>query len=121
MPIALTRSRERALLTLLLLAEGRAVPADVLIENLWAGEPPPNAASALRSYLSRLRARLSLGEEDLANTPSGYRLRDPGPALDVYRFTELLTQGQQARAARRHREEVTLRAAPRCGCGGARH
>src|SRR5262249_50038620 len=44
----------RALLALLVFNAGRVVSADRLIEELWAGSPPPGAAKTLRSYVSRL-------------------------------------------------------------------
>ena len=55
-PIA-TR-RQRALLVLLLINVGRAVPSERLIDQLWDGAPPPQGAVTLRSYVSNLRQAL---------------------------------------------------------------
>lgn len=53
--LALGGPKRRAVLALLLAAEGRVVPAERLAEDLWGASPPPGAAGTLRSHLSRLR------------------------------------------------------------------
>ena len=50
--------RQRALLALLALRAGQVLPADELVEELWAGEPTDGAETTLRSYVSRLRRSL---------------------------------------------------------------
>jgi DNA-binding SARP family transcriptional activator len=47
--------KQRALLALLLLAEGEVVSRDRLIEELWRGDPPAMAEASLLAYVSRLR------------------------------------------------------------------
>src|SRR6202041_4070676 len=47
--------RQRALLALLVMQAGQVVSRDRLIEELWAGEPPPSGPQSLDVYLSRLR------------------------------------------------------------------
>ena len=117
-PIA-TR-RQRALLVLLLMSVGRVVPTERLIEQLWDGEPPPQGAVTLRSYVSNLRQ--ALGGRDgtgsvLATRGSGYALDVPAESVDAVRMGRLadqgrehLRQGQSGRRARgvRHRRR-------RCG------
>jgi DNA-binding SARP family transcriptional activator/tetratricopeptide (TPR) repeat protein len=49
---------QRALLALLVMRAGEAVPRDRLIEDLWDGAPPPGASQSLDAYLSRLRRAL---------------------------------------------------------------
>ncbi len=44
--------RERTLLARLLLASGQVVSADRIAEDIWAGDPPPQAAATLRVYVS---------------------------------------------------------------------
>src|SRR5439155_973203 len=53
--------RQRAVLALLVLARGDIVPADRLVDSIWSGNPPANAAGALQAYVSRLRSRLEPG------------------------------------------------------------
>ena len=47
--------RQRALLALLLVHAGEVVSRDRLIEELWAGNPPPGASQSLDAYLSRVK------------------------------------------------------------------
>ena len=50
--------RQRAVLARLLLDPGRVVPVDVLINDVWGGEPPETAAKTLQKYVSQLRKSL---------------------------------------------------------------
>ena len=47
--------QQRAVVAVLLLAEGRQVPAGAFVDALWGSEPPKAAAGTLRTYVSRLR------------------------------------------------------------------
>ena len=47
--------KQRALLTLLLMAANRVVTLDVIMQELWADEPPAQATNSLRVYISNLR------------------------------------------------------------------
>jgi predicted ATPase/DNA-binding SARP family transcriptional activator len=95
--IALGGPKQRAVLALLLLEAGRAVPAGRLTEEVWRGSPPPGAAKTLRSYVSRLRALLS-PEVDLIARGGGYMITvDPGH-VDVGRFERLAAAGHAALA-----------------------
>jgi DNA-binding response OmpR family regulator len=50
------RPRERTLLALLVAAHGQPVSGSRLAGQLWHGEPPPSAQTALQVAASRLRA-----------------------------------------------------------------
>jgi len=54
-PVPLGGPKQRTLLALLLLAEGRVVSDDRLVDELWGGQPPPSAVTALQVYVSGLR------------------------------------------------------------------
>ena len=106
-PIA-TR-RQRALLVLLLMNVGRVVPAERLIDQLWDGDPPPQGAVTLRSYVSNLRQALG-GQAGLGSalspaaraTASTYRpKRRRGPA--DRRLAEQGREHLRQRPARRRR------------------
>ncbi len=88
--------RQVALLALLAVRPGRAVPASELIEELWHGAPPTSAETTLRSYVSRLRQ--ALGRGAITAQSGGYALALPAELLDAHRFEQLLRDGREALA-----------------------
>ena len=101
--------RQRALLVRLLLAGGRVVSSDQLVEDLWGGNPPASAAATLQSYVSRLRRALGDDRRVLVSEAGGYALRAGREQLDVARFQELAERGSAAlREARFDEADVLL-------------
>jgi DNA-binding SARP family transcriptional activator len=94
-PVKLGGPRQRALLALLLVAEGKAVPADRLIDELWHGEPPAGAAGTLQSYVSRLRSALA-ADGAIVGTASAYTLDVDDESVDARRFERLVDEGHAA-------------------------
>ncbi|WP_180357553.1 BTAD domain-containing putative transcriptional regulator [Streptomyces sp. NP160] len=87
--------RQRSVLARLVVARGAAVAAEQLADDVWDGRPPPRAAGALQSYLSRLRRaldphRAADAPGALVRTPVGYALRLPEEAVDLWCFERLL-------------------------------
>ncbi|NUR88635.1 MAG: regulator, partial [Nonomuraea sp.] len=72
-------AKVRALLGLLLAAEGRPVSADRLIDDLWGSRLPRDPAATLQSRVSNLRKALDQAEPGarslLVSQPPGYLLR----------------------------------------------
>jgi predicted ATPase/DNA-binding SARP family transcriptional activator len=97
-PVALGGTRQRAVLALLLLQANEVVPADVLIDELWDGQPPATARTALQGYVSRLRQALGPAKEALVTRSPGYLLQVGPGALDSERFEGLLGSARQAGA-----------------------
>lgn len=91
--------RQRALLALLLLHGPRPVNIDLLIEEIWAGEPPDGAETTLRSYVSRLRAALS-DAVPITRWPGGYSIDVEDDAVDLRHFERLVRDGEKAAGAR---------------------
>lgn len=87
--------QQRALLTALLLRDGRTAPAAELIDALWGDEPPPQALAALRTYASRLRKTLGAGM--LLSESGGYALRPAPDALDLHVARDLAAQSERVR------------------------
>ncbi|MEZ0354843.1 BTAD domain-containing putative transcriptional regulator [Mycobacterium sp. SA01] len=93
-PVDVGGPRQRSLLARLALAKGQVVSVDRLIEDLWHGEPPPKALSALQAYVSHLRRVLEPGRERRApatvivSAAPGYRLALPADSVDAWWFDE---------------------------------
>ena len=100
-------ARQRALLAILVLHRGAVVAAERLIDDLYAGRPPPSAAKTLQAHISRLRKAIGGGEE-LQTRGTGYILDRATLDVDADRFTDLLRSGRAALADDRPREAADL-------------
>jgi DNA-binding SARP family transcriptional activator/Tfp pilus assembly protein PilF len=94
-------AKERHLLAILLLAGGRPVPVDVLIDRLWGETPPAEVRQSLQADIHRLRRMFrAAGVSDRARiaTKSGaYALEVDPDCVDLFRCQSLR---EQARAIR---------------------
>ncbi|MFC5752144.1 BTAD domain-containing putative transcriptional regulator [Actinomadura rugatobispora] len=92
----------RALLADLLLHEGRPVPADRLIDDLWGEDPPGNPPAALSAKVSQLRRILEDAEPGarvlVATRPAGYLLDIVPDRLDAHRFQALAARARETAA-----------------------
>ncbi|MFJ2257202.1 AfsR/SARP family transcriptional regulator [Streptomyces sp. NPDC087844] len=98
--IPLGPPQQRAVLAVLLLAEGSQVSTTALSDALWGPDAPASASAVLRGYIHRLRKVLDPGT-DLAyslirSVGDGYQL-GPATELDLYRFRELSALAERAR------------------------
>ncbi|MFI6446568.1 AfsR/SARP family transcriptional regulator [Kitasatospora sp. NPDC050543] len=103
-PVSLGGARLRALLAALVLRQGRPVPAELLVDEVWDTELPQDSAAALQTLVGRLRR--TIGRDEVGSGPAGYWLT--GPHSDLADFQRLSTEGRraleaadQARAAER--------------------
>ncbi|WP_283133363.1 AfsR/SARP family transcriptional regulator [Rhizohabitans arisaemae] len=93
-----TAPKIRQVLALLLLRHNHIVQTRVLIEELWAENPPQSALATLQTYIYKLRKILAedqLGEM-LRTKAYGYVIVVPPDDLDYRRFERLLAEGQEA-------------------------
>ena len=74
--------KPRTLLALLVAAEGRSVPVEHLIDQIWGEEPPARAEASLQSYVARLR-RVIEPERDVRAPAQTLQTRAGGYALEV--------------------------------------
>ncbi|MGW2205531.1 AfsR/SARP family transcriptional regulator [Streptomyces sp. NPDC001774] len=95
--VALGGARLRALLTVLVLRAGRTVPVSVLVDEVWAEDPPADAAAALQALVGRLRR--ALGRDAVESSPGGYRLAAGPDDVDAQRFQRLAGEGVRALGA----------------------
>ncbi|MFF1275946.1 BTAD domain-containing putative transcriptional regulator [Streptomyces marokkonensis] len=89
-------ARLRALLTVLALRPGRTVPVDLLVDEVWDGDPPADATGALQALVGRLRR--VLGADAVASVDGGYRLTAAPDDIDLHRFERLAGEGLRALA-----------------------
>ncbi|MFC3576531.1 BTAD domain-containing putative transcriptional regulator [Streptomyces yaanensis] len=89
-------ARLRALLTVLALRAGRAVPAALLVDEVWDGGPPADATGALQALVGRLRR--TLGPAAVQSTDGGYRLAAAPDDVDLHHFDRLAGEGLRALA-----------------------
>ncbi len=98
-PVAVPGLKVRALLAVLLVHEGRAVPASRLIDALWGEQLPGDPAGTLSGKVTQLRKaldRATPGGRRLVVSPSpGYRLRIGPDAVDADRFRALTARARE--------------------------
>jgi DNA-binding SARP family transcriptional activator/tetratricopeptide (TPR) repeat protein len=95
-------ARARCVLTILLLTPRTTVPAEVLVDRLWDGRPPPKARESLSVYIARLRASLRQalgGSVRLAGRAKGYVLDVDPEAVDLHQFRRLRRQADALAAS----------------------
>ncbi|MFD5816938.1 BTAD domain-containing putative transcriptional regulator [Streptomyces sp. NPDC127038] len=93
-PVPVGGARLRALLTVLALRPGRTVPAAVLVDEVWDGDPPADATGALHALVGRLRR--AIGADAIASAEGGYRLEAAADDVDLHRFERLAGEGTRA-------------------------
>ncbi|MEU7899023.1 BTAD domain-containing putative transcriptional regulator [Nonomuraea sp. NPDC049152] len=92
-PVRVPEAKVRALLVDLLVHEGRPVPMDRLIDDLWGGRPSGNPVGTLQARVSQLRRALG-GPETVVREPAGYRLA--GAQVDAGEFTALVARARES-------------------------
>ncbi|MFJ7206965.1 AfsR/SARP family transcriptional regulator [Streptomyces sp. NPDC098789] len=94
-PLALGGRKPRTLLAALLLARGRVVSVDRLVEQVWGDDPPSTACTLVQAYVSSLRRALAV-DGLLETHPPGYALRVPAEGLDLALFEDRAARGREA-------------------------
>jgi len=96
-PVAVPGLKVRALLAALLANEGRPVPADRLIDDLWGDALPGNPGASLSVKASQLRKILEDAEPGgrglVASRPAGYQLA--AASVDAERFGALTAEARR--------------------------
>ncbi|MFH8615759.1 ATP-binding protein [Streptomyces sp. NPDC017979] len=93
-PVTIGGARLRALLAVLALRAGRAVPVASLVDEVWDGDPPADATGALQALVGRLRR--TVGADAVVSDGGGYRLDVDPDDVDLHRFTRLAGEGRRA-------------------------
>jgi DNA-binding SARP family transcriptional activator len=89
-PVTVPGLKVRALLADLLVHEGRPVPADRLIDDLWGDDLPGNPAGTLSAKVSQLRRAFEDAEPGsralVVSGPAGYSLKVDSATYDALDF-----------------------------------
>jgi DNA-binding SARP family transcriptional activator len=91
--------QQRGVLAMLLLARGRQVPLEGLVDGLWGVDVPRSGAGTVRTYVSRLRRQLdaAAGRADLIESAGdGYVVPRDAAVLDLDQFEEALSKARTA-------------------------
>lgn len=96
--------RERTMLAVLLLAAGRLVPTEKVVDAVWGDAPPATARRQVSNGMSRLR-RL-LGPRLVTRQP-GYLLQVDPDDVDLHRFETGISAARQDASAGRLEAAVT--------------
>jgi DNA-binding SARP family transcriptional activator len=93
--VVLDRRRERCLLGVLLLAAGRTVSVDRLLDLLWEEKLSRAARASLHTHVSQLRSRLDPEGNGcfgvrLVHTDGGYLIEVDREQIDAHRFRSLV-------------------------------
>jgi predicted ATPase/DNA-binding SARP family transcriptional activator len=86
--------RPGRLLASLLLARGRSVSDDRLVDDVWGEEPPSDARAALHTTVGRARRALGSEGARIERTAGGYRIDLTGVNVDADRFTAGLARAR---------------------------
>ncbi len=75
--------KQRLVLAVLLIADGRAVSTSALIDALWPESPPQTARKTIQGYVHHLRVQVG---DRLATVGNGYQLLRDGCVVDADEF-----------------------------------
>jgi predicted ATPase/DNA-binding SARP family transcriptional activator len=93
--------RPGRLLASLLVARGKVVTDDRLVDDVWGEELPVDARAALHTTVGRARRALGPEGSRIARTAVGYRLDLAGVVVDADQFAAALTQARALEDGRR--------------------
>ncbi|MEV6693020.1 BTAD domain-containing putative transcriptional regulator [Micromonospora sp. NPDC051196] len=100
-PMDLKGPKHRAVLARLLVARGRVVPVDRLVDDLWQ-EPSPGAVGSVRTFVAALRRALEPQRPPreparlLVTEGPGYALRVAPDAVDAWQFEDAVAVASEA-------------------------
>jgi DNA-binding SARP family transcriptional activator/tetratricopeptide (TPR) repeat protein len=98
-PVEAGHARQRAVLAVLLLEAGRAVPLDVLVDRVWGEGPPRSVRNVVYGHVGRLKALIASARDPqatMSRRPGGYLLEVAPDRVDVCRFRGLVAEAAAA-------------------------
>ncbi|WP_244930761.1 BTAD domain-containing putative transcriptional regulator [Nocardioides sp. W7] len=108
-PTPFPAGRPGRLLAALVLARGRVLGAERLVDDVWGTDPPGDARAALHTTVARVRRALAERAALVERTGSGYRIDAAGLRLDSDDFlTQVAPVAGEGAAARVERYDAAL-------------
>ncbi len=98
-PLHLGGTRQRSVITLLLLQRNRPVATASIADRLWPDEQPLTAIKTVQVYVSRLRHILGPEADRITSHSTGYRLTAADDEVDAARFEGGLRLAREAVAS----------------------
>ncbi|GIE96590.1 AfsR/SARP family transcriptional regulator [Paractinoplanes rishiriensis] len=94
------RRQQLAVLAVLVVDAGRAVPVDTLVDRVWDGQPPPQARRTLHTHITRIRRLLEAAADGaepvrLLRGAGGYLLDTEPDTVDLHRFQRLVDRARR--------------------------
>lgn len=97
--IRLGGPRQRIILAMLLLAEGRVVSVDSLVEAIWNENPPATCRTQVSIGIAGIRKTVRAAGWDsdfIVTAPPGYRLVNEDISVDASEFSRLVAESDSA-------------------------
>ncbi|MDH6135314.1 DNA-binding SARP family transcriptional activator [Kitasatospora sp. MAA4] len=91
----------------MLLAPGRIVSVDVMVEAVWLGEPPATARTQVAICIAALRKTFKaegFGDDLISTAHPGYQLNTAGHRVDLLEFADLVSGAERSAAEGRTAE-----------------
>ncbi|GAB7104218.1 hypothetical protein JCM4814A_25320 [Streptomyces phaeofaciens JCM 4814] len=122
--VAVRGAFRRALFQALAVSEGRVVPTQALVREVWGRDRPDGVGNALQAHVSRLRRQLDALEPHrehsrLVGDPHGYQLLLDDATLDADTFVRAVHEARAAAGRDPRRVRDLLRGALRLWRGPA--
>ncbi|AFM16232.1 putative transcriptional regulator [Mycolicibacterium chubuense NBB4] len=112
-PVDIGPPKQRAVLAVLLLAQGRVVSTDRLVDAVWGDDAPASATASLQVYISNLRRALRAGSggprmaSPIVRRPPGYYLDVDPETVDLTAFAAECARAGAAVEAERWQDALT--------------
>jgi DNA-binding SARP family transcriptional activator len=99
-------AKQQKVLAALLVAVGRVVSLDRLVDTVWESEPPATAAKQVRNTISGLRRMLAETDAVITSEAAGYRIDVAPDSLDSAVFARHVTEARRSAAGNRCTEAI---------------
>ena len=98
--VPVTRPMSRALLGLLIARANTPISGEQLVEELWVGDPPSSAKTALRVHITHLRHALAQADDPtpagVESSSAGYQLTVAKHRIDALEFERACRTAREA-------------------------